>query len=143
MNKTILAVMAVAAIGFTASCGNKTQQGEAVDSVAVVDSIVMSAVQKTIDALNNSIESGDASKLQAALENVKASEAKLLKENPKVAKKYVAKVQSFLKYKESNIRLQQALANGLIDFNEFKEMRSFLEEEYNKTFQTDNYLTNH
>ena len=138
MKKTILVVMAIAAIGFAASCGNKTQQGEAVDSVAIVDSIV----QKTIDALNNSIESGDSSKLQATLESVKASEAKLLKKNPKIAKKYVAKVQSFLKYKEGNIRLQQALANGLIDFNEFKEMRSFLEEEYNKTFQTDKNISN-
>ena len=34
MKKIILAVMAVAAIGFT-SCGNKTQQGEATDSTAV------------------------------------------------------------------------------------------------------------
>ena len=39
MKKILLAVMAVAAIGFT-SCGNKTQQAEAVDSdsIAVVDS---------------------------------------------------------------------------------------------------------
>ena len=38
MKKFVLAVMAVAAIGFT-SCGNKTQQAEAVDSdsIAVVD----------------------------------------------------------------------------------------------------------
>ena len=34
MKKIILAVMAVAAIGFT-SCGNKTQQGEATDSTVV------------------------------------------------------------------------------------------------------------
>ena len=39
MKKIIFAVMAIAAIGFT-SCGNKTQQAEAVDSdsIAVVDS---------------------------------------------------------------------------------------------------------
>lgn len=34
MKKIIFAVMAVAAIGFT-SCGNKTQQGEAVDSATI------------------------------------------------------------------------------------------------------------
>lgn len=104
MKKTILAVMAVAAIGFTASCGNKTQQGEAVDSVAIVDSIATGAAQETIDALSTSIESGDASKLQATLESVKASVAKLLKENPEVAKEYVAKVQSFLKENADKVK---------------------------------------
>lgn len=104
MKKTILAVMAVAAIGFTASCGNKTQQGEAVDSVAIVDSIATGAAQETIDALSTSIESGDASKLQATLESVKTSVAKLLKENPEVAKEYVAKVQSFLKENADKVK---------------------------------------
>ena len=46
MKKFVLAVMAVAAIGFTASCGNKTQQAEAVDSdsIAVVDTADTAAV---------------------------------------------------------------------------------------------------
>ena len=51
MKKILLAVMAVAAIGFT-SCGNKTQQADAetaaVDSVAIVDSIAQGAAQETI-----------------------------------------------------------------------------------------------
>ena len=40
MKKIVFVVMAVAAIGFT-SCGNKTQQAEAVDSVAIVDWLVL------------------------------------------------------------------------------------------------------
>jgi ElaB/YqjD/DUF883 family membrane-anchored ribosome-binding protein len=103
MKKILLSVMAVAAIGFT-SCGNKTQQGEAVDSVAIVDSIATGAAQETIDALSADIEAGDVSKLQATLESIKASVAQLLKENPEVAKEYVAKVQTFLKENADKIK---------------------------------------
>ena len=103
MKKIFFAVMAVAAIGFT-SCGNKTQQGEAVDSVAIVDSIATSAAQETIDALSADIEAGDVSKLQATLEGIKASVAQLLKENPEVAKEYVAKVQTFLKENADKVK---------------------------------------
>lgn len=104
MKKIILAVMAVAAIGFTASCGNKTQQGEAVDSVAIVDSIATAAASETIDALKADIEGSDASKVQAMLEDIKAKAAKLLKENPEAAKEYVAKVQSFLKENADKVK---------------------------------------
>ena len=103
MKKILLSVMAVAAIGFT-SCGNKTQQGEAVDSVAIVDSIATGAAQETIDALSADIEAGDVSKLQATLESIKASVAQLLKENPEVAKEYVAKVQTFLKENADKVK---------------------------------------
>jgi ElaB/YqjD/DUF883 family membrane-anchored ribosome-binding protein len=103
MKKILLSVMAVAAIGFT-SCGNKTQQGEAVDSVAIVDSIATGAAQETIDALSADIEAGDVSKLQATLESIKASVAQLLKENPDVAKEYVAKVQTFLKENADKVK---------------------------------------
>ena len=103
MKKILLSVMAVAAIGFT-SCGNKTQQGEAVDSVAIVDSIATGAAQETIDALSADIETGDVSKLQATLESIKASVAQLLKENPEVAKEYVAKVQTFLKENADKVK---------------------------------------
>ncbi|MBQ4387120.1 MAG: hypothetical protein II822_05925 [Prevotella sp.] len=96
MKKILLAVMAVAAIGFT-SCGNKTQQAEAVDSVAIVDSLATGAAQETIDALSADIEAQDAGKLQATLESIKAKIAEIVKNNPEVAKEYVAKVQSFLK----------------------------------------------
>ena len=74
MKKILLAVMAIAAIGFT-SCGNKTQQAgeaaEAVDSVAIVDSIAQGAAQETIDALSADLEANDVSKLQATLESIK------------------------------------------------------------------------
>ena len=103
MKKILLSVMAVAAIGFT-SCGNKTQQGEAVDSVAIVDSIATGAAQETIDALSADIEAGDVSKLQATLESIKTSVAQLLKENPDVAKEYVAKVQTFLKENADKVK---------------------------------------
>ena len=96
MKKILLAVMAVAAIGFT-SCGNKTQQAEAVDSVAIVDSLAGAAAQADIDAISALLNGGDATKLQEALAAVKEKIATLIKENPEVAKEYVAKVQTFLK----------------------------------------------
>ena len=96
MKKNLLAVMAVAAIGFT-SCGNKTQQAEAVDSVAIVDSLASAAAQADIDAISALLNGGDATKLQEALAAVKEKIATLIKENPEVAKEYVAKVQTFLK----------------------------------------------
>lgn len=97
MKKIVLAVMAVAVIVFTASCGNKTQQGEAVDSVAIVDSLASAAAQGDIDAISGLLNGGDATKLQEALAAVKEKIATLIKENPEVAKEYVAKVQTFLK----------------------------------------------
>ena len=103
MKKILLSVMAIAAIGFT-SCGNKTQQGEAVDSLAIVDSMATGAAQVTIDALSADIEAGDVSKLQATLESIKTSVAQLLKENPGVAKEYVAKVQTFLKENADKVK---------------------------------------
>ena len=103
MKKILLSVMAIATIGFT-SCGNKTQQGEAVDSLAIVDSMATGAAQVTIDALSADIEAGDVSKLQATLESIKTSVAQLLKENPGVAKEYVAKVQTFLKENADKVK---------------------------------------
>ena len=95
MKKFIVAVMAVAAIGFT-SCGNKTQQGEAVDSAAIVDSIATAAAEEDINAISGLLEAGDAAKLQEALAAVK--------ENPEVAKEYVAKVQNFLKENADKVK---------------------------------------
>ena len=95
MKKIVFVVMAVAAIGFT-SCGNKTQQAEAVDSVAIVDSLAGAAAQGDIDAISALLNGGDATKLGEALAAVKEKIAKLIKENPEVAKEYVAKVQDFL-----------------------------------------------
>ena len=107
MKKILLAVMAVAAIGFT-SCGNKTQQADAetaaVDSVAIVDSIAQGAAQETIDALSADLEANDVSKLQATLESIKAKIAEIVKNNPEVAKEYVVKVQTFLKENADKVK---------------------------------------
>ena len=107
MKKILLAVMAVAAIGFT-SCGNKTQQADAetaaVDSVAIVDSIAQGAAQETIDALTADLEANDASKLQATLESIKVKIAEIVKNNPEVAKEYVVKVQTFLKENADKVK---------------------------------------
>jgi hypothetical protein len=103
MKKILLAVMAVAAIGFT-SCGNKTQQAEAVDSVAIVDSLAGAAAQADIDAISALLNGGDATKLGEALAAVKEKIANLIKENPEVAKEYVAKVQNFLSENSEKIQ---------------------------------------
>lgn len=104
MKKIVLAVMAVAAIGFTTSCGNKTQQAEAVDSVAIVDSLASVAADGTISALAGGLDGKDANKFQEALATVKEKIASLLKENPEVAKEYVAKVQTYLKENADKIK---------------------------------------
>jgi len=104
MKKIMLAVMAVAAIGFATSCGNKTQQGEAVDSVALVDSLAGEAANVSISALAEQLEAGDASKFQEVLVTVKTKIAELIKKNPEVAKEYVAKVQTFLKENADKVK---------------------------------------
>jgi len=105
MKKVILAVMAVAAISFTTSCGNKTAQGEAVDSVAVVEEIDGDEVAEgTISALSAQLEAADATKLQEVLESVKVKVAELIKQNPEVAKEYVEKVQTFIKDNADKIK---------------------------------------
>ena len=104
MKKIVLAVMAVAAIGFTTSCGNKTQQAEAVDSVAIVESLASVAADGTISALAGGLDGKDANKFQEALATVKEKIASLLKENPEVAKEYVAKVQTYLKENADKIK---------------------------------------
>ena len=105
MKKIVFAVMAMVAIGFTASCGNKTQQSDlVVDSTAIVDSLASAAAQTDIDAISALFEAGDATKLQEALATVKEKIATLIKENPEVAKEYVAKVQDFLKENADKVK---------------------------------------
>ena len=104
MKKIILAVMAVVAIGFTASCGNKTQQSEAVDSVALIDSMATAFANEDINTISGLLEAGDVAKLQEALAAVKEKIATLIKENPEVAKEYVEKVQVFLKENADKVK---------------------------------------
>lgn len=104
MKKILFAAVAVAAICFT-SCGNKTQQaeGEAVDSVALIDSLSEEAVHESIDALSGVITAKDADKLKDILESCKAKALELVKENPELAKSYLVKLQNFLKENKEKI----------------------------------------
>lgn len=102
MKKILFAVMAMAAIGFT-SCGNKTQQAEAVDSVALIDSLSEEAIQETLNTLSGVIDAKDADKLKEVLEDSKAKVAELVKQNPELAKAYVAKLQKFLKENKEKV----------------------------------------
>jgi hypothetical protein len=103
MKKIIFAVLAMVAIGFSA-CGNKTQQAEAIDSAAVLDSIASEVAQEDINAISALFESGDVAKLQEALATVKEKIASLIKENPELAKEYVIKVQDFLKQNADKVK---------------------------------------
>ena len=107
MKKILLAVMAVAAIGFT-SCGNKTQQGEATDSTAVAvntaDEEADGAIAMLSAMLSANLEANDASKFQEALEAVKAKIAEFIKSDPEAAKQYVARIQGFLKENADKIK---------------------------------------
>ena len=105
MKKILFTVMAVAAIGLS-SCGNKAQQAEAVvtDSVAVATAAADEAAEATISELSSQLEAGDVNKFQQALETVKVKVAELIKQNPEIAKQYVAKVQDFLKENADKIK---------------------------------------
>ena len=103
MKKVFFAVMAMVAVGLT-SCGNKTQQGEAVDSAAVIEAAADEAATGTLAELTSELEAGDASRLQQTLESIKAKVAELIKNNPEVAKQYVAKVQNFLKENADKVK---------------------------------------
>lgn len=104
MKKMLFTVMAIAAIGLT-SCGNKTQQkSEAVDSAAIVQAAADEAAEGIVSELSANLEAGDANKLQQTLETVKEKVAELIKENPEVAKEYVAKVQEYLKSNADKIK---------------------------------------
>lgn len=103
MKKILLAMMAVAAIGFT-SCGNKTQQGEATDSTVVAVNTADEEADGAIAMLSANLEANDASKFQEALEAVKAKIAEFIKSDPEAAKQYVARVQEFLKNNADKIK---------------------------------------
>lgn len=103
MKKILLAVMAVAAIGFT-SCGNKTAQGDAVDSTAAEVNIADEEADAAIAALTANLEANDANKFQEVLATVKDKIAELVKANPEAAKQYVERVQSFLKENADKVK---------------------------------------
>ena len=95
MKKILLAVMAVAAIGFT-SCGNKTHQTEATDSTEVAINAEEEA-NAVIDNLKAFVAAGDADKLAAALDQVKEMVGEFVLNDPDAAMTYVTTVQTYLK----------------------------------------------
>ena len=102
MKRILLAVMAVAAIGFT-SCGNKTQQAEATDSTEVAINGEEEA-NAVIDNLKASVAAGDAEKVSAALEQVKEMVGEFVVNNPDVAMTYVTTVQNYLKENAEEVK---------------------------------------
>ena len=102
MKRILLAVMAVAAIGFT-SCGNKTQQAEATDSTEVAINGEEEA-NAVIDNLKASVAAGDAEKVSAALEQVKEMVGEFVVNNPDAAMTYVTTVQNYLKENAEEVK---------------------------------------
>lgn len=102
MKKILLAVMAVAAIGFT-SCGNKTQQSEATDSTEVTINAEEEA-NAVIDNLKAFVAAGDADKLAAALDQVKEMVGEFVLDDPEAAMTYVTTVQNYLKENADQIK---------------------------------------
>ncbi len=102
MKRILLAVMAVAAIGFT-SCGNKTQQAEATDSTEVAINGEEEA-NVVIDNLKTFVAAGDAEKVSAALEQVKEMVGEFVVNNPDAAMTYVTTVQNYLKENAEEVK---------------------------------------
>ena len=102
MKKILLAVMAVAAIGFT-SCGNKTQQAEATDSTEVAINAEEEA-NAVIDNLKAFVAAGDAEKVAAALDQVKEMVGEFVLNNPDAAMTYITTVQNYLKENAEQIK---------------------------------------
>ena len=102
MKKILLAVMAVAAIGFT-SCGNKTQQAEATGSTEVAINGEEEA-NAVIENLKAFVAAGDAEKLAAALESVKEMVSEFVLKDPDAAMQYVSTVQNYLKENAEQIK---------------------------------------
>jgi hypothetical protein len=103
MKKMILAVMAVAAIGFT-SCTNK-QQAPADQVETAIDGIdVEGAISEATAQLTEQIEAQDATKFQEVLASIQAKVKDFIAQNPDVAKQYLAKIQDFLKDNAEKIK---------------------------------------
>ncbi len=101
MKKVMFVMMACVAMSFV-SCGNKSTSQAPADETEVAVSAV--DLEDATADLAAQLEAGDANKLQAAIEAAKAKVAELLKENPELAKEYLAKVQGFLKENAEKIK---------------------------------------
>ncbi len=102
MRKTLLAVMAVAAIGFTSCNGSKTGQGPAIDSTSVIETPDLTE-QATIDADNmtkslaEKIAANNPEEVKALIEQAKEKIAEFLaKGDAEAARIYQEKISTFL-----------------------------------------------
>ncbi len=117
MKKILFTVMAVAAICFATSCGNKAQQAEATDNTEEVAFDAEAAANGVIENLKSYIETKDTEKLQAALVEAKDMIAEIVAKNPEAAKEYVTKVQTYLKENAEQVKAvigDNAAANAAV-----------------------------
>ena len=101
MKKIFLAIMAVAAITFTA-CTGTTKGGSENDSIAADTATVAEVTNvedadATISALSAALESSDAAQTQSLLQNAQAYITKLQADGKlEEAKAYIVKLQQFI-----------------------------------------------
>lgn len=110
MKKLVLMVVAAVAIGFV-SCGNKSANQAPADQTEVATAADVDLENATAD-LAAQLESGDANKLQAALDAVQAKLAELVQSNPELAQEYLTKVQDFLK--ENAEKVKQVVGDNVV-----------------------------
>ncbi len=128
MKKILFTVMAVAAMIFATSCGNKTQQAEANDTEVAIDAVAIA--NSVIENIKGFIETKDAEKLQAALVEAKDKVIEIVTQNPEAAKEYVTKVQTYLKENAEQIKAvvgDNAAANAAVSALTEMEPASFID----------------
>ena len=116
MKKIFVAIVAVAAISFTA-CNNASKQdieaanADSIEAPAVEDEVAAEAatedvadVDATISALTSAVEASDAEQTQSLLAKAQAYIAKLQADGKlEEAKAYIAKIQAFIAANEDKI----------------------------------------
>jgi len=103
--KKILFVFAAAVAIMFASCGNKTNEAEAViDTAALQIEDANTAADEMITNLTQLLNNKDVNAFQAALDAVKAKIEELTGINADAAKAYMTKIQDFLKDKSDLVK---------------------------------------
>ena len=103
MKKILFLMMAAVAVGFT-SCKNSVKQNAEAFEQGYDEATIENEAENTISALQTQLEAGDVNKFQEVLESVKTKVAEIIKQNPEIAKQYVAKVQAFLKENADKVK---------------------------------------
>lgn len=123
MKKTVLMIAIAMTMGF-ASCGNKGAQAPADQSTEEVSTATDANIENATAEIAAQLEAGDANKLQQAIDAATAKVQELLKENPEMAKEYLAKVQTFLKENADRVKavvgdnaVVQTAVSALVDLN--------------------------